>query len=92
MPTRRTVISRARRQQISQATVELFKQWQAEDETKRTALEDQLHTALGLMPWQGPAVIHPDEICLHPPTTAAGEWHQHGIALYRSLSQAAAAR
>ena len=87
MPTRRTVISRARRQQISHAAVELFKLWQAAED--RTALEDQLHTALGLMPWQGPPVIHPDEPCLHPPTTAAGEWWPHGQAMYLLLTQAA---
>jgi hypothetical protein len=83
MPTRRTVISRARRQQISHAAVELFKQWQANG-----SHEDELHTALGLLPWQGPPVIHPDEPCLHPPSTAAGEWWPHGQALYRLLAQA----
>ena len=70
--------------------MELFRQWQAAED--RTALEDQLHTALALLPWQEPPVIHPDEPCRHPHDTAAAEWHPHGQAIYLLLSQATAAR
>ena len=93
MPRKHRTPKPRRTQVVSTVAIELFKLWQAaEDETKRTALEDQLHTALGLLPWQGPPVIHPDEPCLHPYSTAAAEWWPHGQAMYLLLSQAAARR
>jgi hypothetical protein len=56
------------------------------------ALSNQLHEALDLMPWQIPAVLHPDE-----PVTETTDRHrvwtaERAKSLYRALAAAASAQ
>jgi hypothetical protein len=60
------------------------------DATEYDVLLDQLHDELDLRPWQGPAIVHPEEECPYPRDTAAYEWWPHAQALWLQLSKAAA--
>ena len=52
----------------------------------------QLPDQLELLPWQGPAIVHPEEECPYPKDTAAYEWWPQAQALYRLLTQASLAK
>lgn len=94
MPTRRTIRQRQPRgQRITPAAVATFNAMLVtNDATLYDELLSQLHDQLDLLPWQGPAVVDPGEECPYPKDTAAYEWWPTAQALYRLLSQAAAAR
>jgi hypothetical protein len=49
-------------------------------------LQSELCDELGTKPWQWPCV-ESGEACVHPPDTAAAEWHPHARELYRLLSE-----
>jgi hypothetical protein len=79
-------------QRITPAAVATFNAMLAtNDATLYDELLSQLHDQLDLLPWQGPAVVDPGEECPYPKDTAAYEWWPTAQALYRLLSQAAAA-
>ena len=83
----------ADQQRITPAAVATFNAMLAtNDATLYDELLSQLHDQLDLLPWQGPAVVDPGEECPYPKDTAAYEWWPTAQALYRLLSQAAAAR
>jgi hypothetical protein len=93
MPTRRTVRQRPKLQRITPAAVATFKCLLAtNDATEYDLLLDQLHDELDLRPWQGPAIVHPDEDCPYPRGTAGYEWWPQAQALYRLLWQASLAK
>jgi hypothetical protein len=60
------------------------------DATLYDELLSQLHDQLELLPWQGPAVVHPEEECPYPRDTAGYEWWPRAQALWLQLSKAAA--
>jgi hypothetical protein len=93
MPTRRTIRQRAQRQRITSTAVATFRALlETIDATTYDLLQSQLHDELDLRPWQWPAIVHPEEECPYSRDTATYEWWPLAQALYRLLTQAAAAR
>jgi hypothetical protein len=93
MTTNRTKIKRPLRQRITPAAVATFNAMLAtNDITLYDELHSQLHDQLDLLPWQGPAIAHPEEECPYPRDTAAAEWWPQAQALYRLLWQASLAK
>jgi len=92
MPARRTHRKHPRRQQFTPAAVATFKcLLETNDVAEQDLLLSQLADQLELLPWQGPAILHPDEECPYPRDTAAYDWWPQAKALYRAFTQAAAA-
>ena len=66
-------------------------QLRACDERQRP--HGELHSVLGLKPWEWPAYQHPESVCPHPAGShAAQHWKrdERGVELYRKLKEAAA--
>jgi hypothetical protein len=68
----------------------------AETDEDWTEAHGRLHSALGLPPWEWPAIEYPDAVCPYPAGChAAIEWHKrrkerpHAFALFAALVEAA---
>jgi hypothetical protein len=89
MTTNRTRKKRPLRQRITPDAVATFRALlETNDATEYDLLQSQLADQLELLPWQGPAVVHPEEECPYSRDTAAYEWWPTAQALYRLLAQA----
>ena len=80
MPTKRKLIRRAQRQQITTALLKLFQHW------KVTGDDAPLAEALNCKPWQIP-VAYPDEPCPWPPGTMGHAQWPEAQALYLLLAK-----
>jgi hypothetical protein len=88
MPTNRTPRRRAAPgPYITAEAVEIFRRMRAVRNGSDAwwALHAELHDALGLRPWQWPAIEHPKSKCVYPPSTGGAAWYPHAVALWQEL-------
>jgi hypothetical protein len=101
MPTNRTPIRQPKRSKIPPDAVIIFRKIQqlppclcdllgtdCRSCETRWQLMGHLHDALGLKPWQEPAIVHPDEVLVTNYLNSAGaRWHPQAQQLYRDLER-----
>jgi hypothetical protein len=98
MVTKRTPINRPARSRITAEAVNAFRRMEsASDDDAFWDAHHDLHRALGLRPWQWPAILYPDEVCPYPAGShAAHHWQTEregrpeAFELYQALVEAAA--
>ena len=94
MTTKRTPLRRDMRRRITPEAIAAVRRIEiAQNSDEWWAAHNALHEALGLKPWEWPAIEHPEAQCPYPAGSfAAKQWKrdERGVALYRELAEAAA--
>jgi hypothetical protein len=90
MTTKRTPIARPQRSRITPVAVAAFVAMEdATTDEERNDAHSALHDALGLKPWEWPAIEHPDSVCPYPAGSAAARHWPEAMKLYEALKEAA---